>query len=118
MNAVPPSMIPGTADCKWTALREAGDVVAALAGVEPAEPFDFPALVRDAAEWRRALAERGVEDMTAAIRPGVAGLSALAAQGTDPRPAALALWREFACAREGLLAVMAPDIASESSHRA
>ena len=105
MNAVPPSMIPGTADCKWTALREAGDVVAALAGVEPAEPFDFQALVRDAAEWRRALAERGVEDMTAAIRPGVAGLSALAARGADPRSAALALWHEFVRSRDALLAL-------------
>ena len=106
-------MIPGAAGSRWAALQEAGDTVAALAGVEPAEPFDFPALIRNAPEWRRGLVERGVEDITLAMQPGLAGLGALAARGADPRSAALELWREFVRSREALLALTAPDTASE-----
>ena len=105
MNAVPPSMIPGAAGSRWAALQQAGDTVAALAGVEPAKPFDFPTLVGKAPEWRRGLLARGVEDMALAMQPGLAGLGALAARGVDPRSAALALWHEFVRSRDALLAL-------------
>lgn len=109
MNAVPPSMTPGSGLCQWAALREAGEVVAALAGVEPADQPDLDTLLRDAAEWRRELAARAAEDIAAAMQPGLCGLSALALSGEDPRAAAQALWREFALAREAVLGLATSD---------
>jgi len=125
MNAVPPSMTPGTrarpfgqaaasaSSLKWAALQDAANVVAVLAGLEPerstAEIRNFPALVRDAAKWRRELAERGIEDMAAMMEPGIAALLGINARGADPRPAALALWREFTAARAAVLALLPPS---------
>lgn len=124
MNAIPPTMSPpgvqprvtfgqsaaSAASLKWAALQDAANVVAGLAGLEPerttAEIRNFPALIRDAAPWRRELAERGIEDMTAVMEPGIAALLGVNARGADPRPAALALWREFTRARGSVLALL------------
>ena len=100
-------MTPGAATGDWAALREAGDVVAAMAGVEPVESPDLAALMRSAPEWRRELAERTIETIAAAMGPGIEGLWAIAARGAEPRPAALALWHEFARARDDLFMYMA-----------
>ena len=126
MNAIPPSMTPGAlpraafgqasaasgASLKWAALQDAANVVASLAGLEAerttAEVRNFPALVREAAKWRRELAECGIEDMTAMMEAGVAALLGINARGADPRPAALALWREFIAARAAVLALLPP----------
>lgn len=102
-------MSPGAATANWAALREAGDVVAALAGVDPVESPDLPAMMRNAPKWRRELAERTIETIAAAMRPGIQGLWAIAGRGAEPRPAALALWREFTRARDDLLALMSLD---------
>jgi hypothetical protein len=112
MNAVPPSMTPGTVQGRWAALCEADEVLSALAGIEPGPSPDFRALLRDAPEWRRELAEQAAADIAAALQPGLCGLSALAMRGENPRPAAQALWREFAAARAAVLGLAASDTAS------
>ncbi len=98
---------------KWAALQDAANVVAELAGLEPErttpEIRNFPALMREAEPWRRALAERGTEDMVAVMEPGVAALLGVNARGASPRPAALALWREFVEARDALLTLLPPS---------
>jgi hypothetical protein len=125
MNAIPPSMTPGkgrtqfgqgaaaASSRKWAALQDAANVVATLAGLDAeragAEVRNFPALIRDAARWRRDLAEQGIEDMTAMMQPGIAALLGVNARGADPRPAALALWREFTAARAAVLALLPPS---------
>jgi hypothetical protein len=126
MNALPPAMIPGAAprpafgqaaagalSRQWTALQDAASVVAALAGLEPErttpEIRNFPALMRDAAPWRRELADRGIADMAAVMEPGIAALLGVNARGANAGPAAQALWREFVEARAAVLALLPPS---------
>jgi hypothetical protein len=125
MNAIPPSMFPGVParpvfgqaaasalSLKWAALQNAAEIVASLAGLEPErttpEIRNFPALMREAEPCRRELADRGAEDMAAVMEPGIAALLGVNARGASPRPAALALWREFVEARAALLALLPP----------
>jgi hypothetical protein len=125
MNAIPPSFppagsagaglasgSPGIVAMQWAALAEAADLVATLAGVEPRfdpdERGGFAALIASAEAWRRERAERGVADLAAIMEPGLAALLEINARGADPRPAALALSREFTAARTAILAVLAP----------
>jgi hypothetical protein len=88
-------------------------VVAALAGLEPErttpEIRNFPALMRDAAPWRRELADRGIADMAAVMEPGIAALLGVNARGANAGPAAQALWREFVEARAAVLALLPPS---------
>ena len=135
MNVVSPSMTPGhstlsgfgQADAsvsagKWAALQDARGVVAMLAGLEPERPSseaqNFPALMREAPEWRRDLAARGIEDMAAVLEPGIAALLGVTARGADPRTAALALWHELTAARAAVLAQLPPAAAMESPRSA
>lgn len=98
---------------RWAALGEAGQVVAMLAGLEAERPSkevrNFPALIRDAEPWRRELVDTGCADLAAVMEPGIAALLAVNARGADCRPAALALWREFATARSALLELLPPS---------
>jgi hypothetical protein len=98
---------------RWAALADAASVVATLAGLEPerttAEVRNFPALIRDAETWRRERAENGVADLAAVMEPGIAALLAVNARGADPRPAAIALWREFVAARAAVLSLLPPS---------
>ncbi len=98
---------------RWAALGDAAGVVAALAGFEPertsAEVRNFPALIRDAEAWRRERAENGIADLAAIMEPGLAALLAVNARGADPRPAAMALWREFIAARAAILSLLPPS---------
>jgi hypothetical protein len=125
MNAIPPTMTPGAprasfgqaaasaSSLKWAALQDAGNVVASLAGLEPErsspEVRNFPALMRDAARWRRELADRAIDEMAAVMTPGIAALLGVTARGANPRAAALALWREFTQARAAVLALLPPS---------
>jgi len=124
MNAVPPSFTAasragfaqGSASAtsmRWAALADAANVVASLAGVEPERPTpelrNFPALIRDTEAWRREQAENGGADLAAVMEPGIAALLAVNARGADPRPAAMALWREFTAARAAILALLPPS---------
>lgn len=119
MNVFPPPIAapsgnapgsPCTAAKRWDALADAGDVVAQLAGCEPGHDVpqarDLQALLRNADPWRRERAECGIDDIAAVMEPGLAALLAVNARGADPRPAAAALWREFAAARAALLALL------------
>lgn len=98
---------------KWAALQDAAGVVGTLAGLEPeratVEVRNFPALIRDAAKWRRELAEQGIDDMTAMMQPGITALLGVNARGADTRAAALALWREFIAGRSAILALLPPS---------
>jgi hypothetical protein len=127
MNALPPSFTAASGSgrtgfaqagasatsMRWAALGDAASVVAALAGLEPertsAEVRNFPALIRDAEAWRRERAENGVTDLAAIMEPGIAALLAVNARGADPRPAAMALWREFIAARAAILSLLPPS---------
>ncbi|MES2700186.1 MAG: hypothetical protein V4647_11305 [Pseudomonadota bacterium] len=97
---------------RWSALGDAGTVVAALAGVQPETPGralrNFPVLIRDCPPWRRQLADNMVADLAAMMEPGIAALLAVNARGADPRPAARALWHEFSLARAAVLALLPP----------
>lgn len=107
---------------RWAALGDAGTVVAALAGVEPEAPTralrDFPVLLRECSPWRRQLADNMVADLAAVMEPGIAALLAVNARGADPRPAARALWHEFALARAAVLALLPPSGDMGPPHRA
>jgi hypothetical protein len=46
--------------------------------------------------------------MIAVLKPGIAALLGINARGAGPRPAAIALWREFTEARAAVLALLAP----------
>jgi len=127
MNLVPPSFTaaPGSGrasfaqagasatSMRWAALADAANVVATLAGLEPeratADVRNFPALIRDTEAWRRERAENGVTDLAAIMEPGIAALLAVNARGADPRPAAMALWREFVAARAAILSLLPPS---------
>lgn len=97
---------------KWSALHDAAAVVSNLAGlaVEPlsASLRNFPALMRDAGGWRKAMAEQGINDISAVMEPGLSALLAVHARGANPAVPALALWQEFVAARDGLLALTPP----------
>ncbi len=107
------TMSASATSMRWSALGDAGNVVAALAGVEPETPTravrNFPVLVRDCPAWRRQLADNMVADLAAVMEPGIAALLAVNARGADPRPAARALWREFASARAAVLTLLPPS---------
>ena len=95
---------------RWAALADAAEVVATLAGIEPERPTpevrNFPALIRDAEAWRREQAENGIADLAAVMEPGLAALLAVNTRGANPRPAAMALWREFTAARSAILSLL------------
>lgn len=106
---------------KWSALHEAAGVVGMLAGLAPEtmrpEVRNFPAVMRDAGGWRRALAERGVDDLAAIMEPGLAALLAVHARGADCSAPALALWQEFHATRAALLALTPPAFAPATLRR-
>ena len=94
---------------KWSALHDAAEAVAGICGIA-CPPLTqavraYPAMMRDAGAQHRALAEQGIEDLTAIMEPGLAALAAALARGAHPREAALALWNEFLGARDALLAL-------------
>lgn len=116
MTAVPPSMTPGSqagigqasAHFKWMALHDVANVVATMAGLEPGPEMavlDFQVVMRNAAPWRREFVERGIDDMAAAMEPGLSALLGIEARGADPVGAARGLWREFTEARAAILAL-------------
>jgi hypothetical protein len=97
---------------QWAAVQEAAGAVAMLAGLAPEKPGprerNFIAQVQALGGARLKLAENHVADIAAFMQPGLAALLAVNARGQDATAPALALWREFWCAREALLA-LAPD---------
>ncbi len=116
MSAGPSSLFHSEPACptalSWSALHDAAGIVGVLAGLpaEPSKPqvHNFPALVREAGGWRTALAEQGIDDLTAIMEPGIAALLAVHARGASCAAPALALWHEFFRARAALLALASP----------
>jgi hypothetical protein len=98
---------------KWSALHDAAGVVATHFGlgteVMTPELRSFPAVMRDACEWRRTMAEQGVEDITVFMEPALSALLAVQARGANPAAPAQALWQEFTAARDALLALRPPQ---------
>jgi hypothetical protein len=97
---------------RWAVIHQAAEAVSFLADIPlkeaAAEVKDFPETMRLCGGWRRDLAEQGVEDLIAILEPGVTALLAVHDSGTDAKPAAMALWQEFANARDALIALAPP----------
>ena len=59
----------GALALKWSALHDAADTIATVAGMTPLpispEARAFPVAMADVAGWRRALAEQQIDDLTA-----------------------------------------------------
>lgn len=96
---------------KWSALHEAAEAAAVIAGLEvqamtPAVR-NFPIVVRDIGGAIHELAQQGVEDLSAMMEPGLSALLAAHARGANPGPAAQALWQEFVRARDALMQLAA-----------
>jgi hypothetical protein len=95
---------------KWGAVHDAAEVVANLAGALPGPPsadvLGFPVLLHRAPAWRRESAENAIDDLIAVMELGVAALLGIGARGGDPRPAAIALRREFTAGRAEVLALL------------
>ncbi|WJY19669.1 hypothetical protein QQS45_05480 [Alteriqipengyuania flavescens] len=100
----------GSHAMRWGALLDAGAVLADLAGVAQERPDAaakaFPLAMREAEGRRRAAMEGALSDIAAVMEPGMAALLAVLARGADARPAARALWSEFAASRDALLAMV------------
>lgn len=105
---------------QWTALQDAAQAVALLAGLAPEEPSskirNFPALIKNVKGWRLELAKNQIADISAMMQPGVAALLAVNARGQDATAAALTLWREFYAAREAVLSLL-PETGSMGPRR-
>ncbi len=107
----PASSVASALNIRWLALHDAAAPVARLAGLAPAPmgPAErmFPAALRELGGWRRALAEQGIDDLSAVLQSGIVALLAVHARGAAPTAAARALWDEFLSARAGLLGLAA-----------
>ena len=103
-----PEAGPSPLAAKWDAVHQAAAVVAGLAGAppQPCAIEAFPARIDAAGGWRRALADQGIDDLAAVMRPGIAALVAANAAGAAPAAAAQALWREFVRARDAVVALL------------
>lgn len=104
---------------RWRELHALGQLIAAKAQLA-SEPFEgriaeFPDAIVDAAPWHRELSEQALEDIDAMLQPGLTALQAIEARGHDVTAPALALWREFYNAREGLLGLAARSAASAAA---
>ncbi|XUU61467.1 hypothetical protein ACRAQ6_04130 [Erythrobacter sp. HA6-11] len=107
---------------RWRELHALGQQIAVKAQLAP-EAFDgqladFPNAIVDAAPWHRELAEQALEDIDAMLQPGLTALQAIEARGTEVTAPALALWREFYNAREGLLGLAPAQTAPAEAAKA
>lgn len=97
---------------KWAALHDAAKIVATLARVETEKTTtterNFPAIIKDAGGWRLEAAQKGLQDLSAIMEPGIAALLAVNARGADASAPARSLWNEFATAKQALLG-LAPE---------
>ncbi|TNE29160.1 MAG: hypothetical protein EP350_10090 [Alphaproteobacteria bacterium] len=96
-------------EARWTALHAQAREIGHFAALAK-EPFDgqiasFPKRIVETGGAALDLAQRGIEDIDAVLRPGLAALRAIHARGQEPTAPALALWREFHAARHALLSL-------------
>jgi len=96
---------------RWAALIDAGNALALLAGTrENAESLparDFADALSHCPESRRRLADNAVADLAAIMESGLSALLAGHQRGSNTRPAARALWREYLSARDSVLDLVA-----------
>ncbi len=97
----------------WQRLHDQAGEVAELAGISR-EKFEgeiaaFPGHLCDAGEAAQELAWQGIEDIDAMLQPGLTALRTITARGQDASVPALALWREFHCARAAILRLTGAD---------
>ncbi|MDZ4308640.1 hypothetical protein [Allopontixanthobacter sp.] len=95
---------------QWEALHGAAGAVGSLAHLPPeqtrCDAADFAALLAGAPRWKAQLANTSLEDIGAFMQSGLAALLAVHAENRDPSAAALALWSEFAQARDAVLELL------------
>ena len=89
------------AEQQWQALLRAEAAVAIIAGAATRQPGAAPA-VFSGEDYRAVAARRALADVAAVIEPGLEALVAVHRRGGDPQPAARALLRELATARDAL----------------
>ena len=94
---------------QWIELHQTAARLASVALLAP-EPFDaalagFPARLAAADQWQQEMAQQGIADIDAMMRPGLRALDVLTERGQDASVPALALWREFHHARAAVLAL-------------
>nr|WP_298931906.1 hypothetical protein [uncultured Erythrobacter sp.] len=98
---------------RWEALHEQAAELAALAQLAPEQSAtksnELAAHLHHAQDWQRELAWQGIEDIGAMMQPGLAALKVITSRGMDANAPALALWREFYSAREGVLDMLVTD---------
>ncbi len=132
MSALPPNQMrsmrqtaasesrpTGSLAQRWRDLHASAALLAKAADLTP-EAFEgklaaFPDALGGASEWQRDLAERGIDDIDAMMRPGLSALSTINARGNDASAPAMALWREFHHAREAILATI-PSAGGTAPH--
>lgn len=99
---------------KWSALHDAAETVALLAGFQgkamTQEARAFPVSLRDAKPSTREQVETGIADIAAVMEPGLSALIAAHARGAVPHTAAAALWDDFIGARDALMVLAASQI--------
>ena len=94
---------PARLAARWEAVHEAAAAVAALAQVEADHgDADLPHRAAALGGWQFEMVERGVDDLSAVLRPGLRALLGIAASGRDTTTAAKALWGEFLRARTAI----------------
>ncbi len=103
-------LAPSSMSVQWDALHDAAAAVATMAGLAAEKPSrevrDFPDQIEDAGGWRFELANNGIADLSAMMRPGLKALLAVSARGQDATAPALSLWREYHHARAALLGLV------------
>ncbi|MBV7258657.1 hypothetical protein [Erythrobacter crassostreae] len=98
---------------RWEDLHRKAAELATLAQLAPeASQTDgaaFATILGNADEWQRELAWQSIEDIDAMMQPGLTALKVITSRGMDANAPALALWREFHAAREGVLHLLVTD---------
>ncbi|MEO0418460.1 MAG: hypothetical protein AAF249_06335 [Pseudomonadota bacterium] len=101
---------------RWRRLHQKAADVARMADLSP-EPFgealaSFPERLTSVSTIERQLAEQGLEDIEAMLRPGLSALATLSEREASSTAPALALWREFYDARGAVLALAEDGVKS------
>ncbi len=107
---------------RWEELHAQAAELAELAAIAP-ESFGkglacFPERFEAASQWQRELVWQGIEDIDAMMQPGLTALRTIALRDQAVTAPALALWREFFCARNAVLALVEQSPLSEAARAA
>ena len=98
---------------QWDAIHEAAAAVGSLAqlGEEPVDEQvrGLPERAVAMGGVNLAMVARGIDDLSAVLKPGLRALLELTGKGHDTTCAALTLWREFHNARSAVIALAPAD---------